>query len=82
MLTNTTPTGAYRGAGRPEAIYLIERLMDAAARKLKMDPAELRRRVTSPNGTTEAAIKAFQAGGFEALVDQALLDAWKAGKVR
>ncbi|MNY43678.1 Pyrroline-5-carboxylate reductase [compost metagenome] len=35
-------------------------------------PAELRRRVTSPNGTTEAAIKAFQAGGFEVLVDQAL----------
>ena len=36
------------------------------------DPAELRRRVTSPNGTTEAAIKTFQAGGFEALVDAAL----------
>ena len=37
-----------------------------------VDPAELRRRVTSPKGTTEAAINAFQAGGFEALVDQAL----------
>jgi pyrroline-5-carboxylate reductase len=37
-----------------------------------VDAAELRRRVTSPNGTTEAAIKAFQAGGFEALVQQAL----------
>jgi carbon-monoxide dehydrogenase large subunit len=36
--------GAYRGAGRPEAIYLIERLMDEAAAKLGMDPAELRRR--------------------------------------
>jgi carbon-monoxide dehydrogenase large subunit len=44
VLTNTTPTGAYRGAGRPEAIYITERLMDAAARELKMDPAELRRR--------------------------------------
>ena len=44
VLTHTSPTGAYRGAGRPEAIYLIERLMDAAARKLGMDPAELRRR--------------------------------------
>jgi len=37
-----------------------------------VDAAELRRRVTSPAGTTEAAIKTFQAGGFEALVEQAL----------
>ena len=37
-----------------------------------VDAAELRRRVTSPNGTTEAAIKSFQAGGFEALVETAL----------
>ena len=37
VLTNTTPTGAYRGAGRPEAIYTIERLMDAAARKTGID---------------------------------------------
>ena len=38
VLTNTTPTGPYRGAGRPEAIYIIERLMDAAARKTGIDP--------------------------------------------
>ena len=44
VLTNTTPTGAYRGAGRPEAIYIIERLMDAAAREMRHRPAELRRR--------------------------------------
>ncbi len=44
VLTNTMATGAYRGAGRPEANYLMERLMDAAARELKMDPAEIRRR--------------------------------------
>ena len=44
MLTNTNVIGAYRGAGRPEAIYLIERLMDRAAAELKIDPAELRRR--------------------------------------
>jgi carbon-monoxide dehydrogenase large subunit len=44
VLTNTMATGAYRGAGRPEANYLMERLMDAAARALKMDPAEIRRR--------------------------------------
>jgi len=44
VLTHTAATGAYRGAGRPENIYIIERLMNAAARKLQMDPAELRRR--------------------------------------
>ncbi|HET9045992.1 MAG TPA: xanthine dehydrogenase family protein molybdopterin-binding subunit [Casimicrobiaceae bacterium] len=44
MLTHTTPTGPYRGAGRPEAIYIIERLMDAAARQTGIDPIELRRR--------------------------------------
>ena len=44
VLTNTAATGAYRGAGRPEAIYVIERLFDAAAREMQMDAAELRRR--------------------------------------
>jgi len=44
VMTNTAPVGAYRGAGRPEAVYIIERLMDAAARELDLDPAELRRR--------------------------------------
>jgi carbon-monoxide dehydrogenase large subunit len=38
VLTNTTPTGPYRGAGRPEAVYVIERLFDAAAREMKLDP--------------------------------------------
>ena len=42
--TNTVPVDAYRGAGRPEAIYLVERLMDRAARELGVDPLELRRR--------------------------------------
>jgi carbon-monoxide dehydrogenase large subunit len=44
VLTHTAPTGAYRGAGRPEAIYMIERLMDAAARATGIDQLELRRR--------------------------------------
>jgi carbon-monoxide dehydrogenase large subunit len=43
VLTNTTTTATYRGAGRPEAAYVIERLIDLAARELKLDPAELRR---------------------------------------
>jgi carbon-monoxide dehydrogenase large subunit len=75
VLTNTTPTGAYRGAGRPEAIYLTERLMDAAARKLKMDPAELRRRnmirpeqmpYTNPMG------QVYDTGAFAQILDQGL----------
>ena len=44
VFTNTNPTGPYRGAGRPEAADCIERLMDAAARQLGLDPVELRRR--------------------------------------
>ena len=44
VYTNTTPVDAYRGAGRPEASYLIERMMETAARQLKVDPAELRRK--------------------------------------
>jgi carbon-monoxide dehydrogenase large subunit len=75
VMTNTTPTGAYRGAGRPEAIYLIERLMDAAARQLKLDPAELRRRnmirpeqmpYTNPMG------QVYDSGAFEQILDQGL----------
>jgi len=44
VLTNTMATGAYRGAGRPEANFLMERLLEQAAREMKLDPAEIRRR--------------------------------------
>ncbi len=44
VLTNTVPTDAYRGAGRPEATYVIERVMDLVAREIGIDPAEVRRR--------------------------------------
>ena len=44
VFTNTAPTVPYRGAGRPEAVYIIERLIDQAAREIGIDPAELRRR--------------------------------------
>ena len=44
VFTNKTPTDAYRGAGRPEATYFVERAMDMLARELKMDPAEVRRK--------------------------------------
>ncbi|MEK6912149.1 MAG: molybdopterin cofactor-binding domain-containing protein, partial [Candidatus Thermoplasmatota archaeon] len=44
VFTNTTPVDAYRGAGRPEALFIIERMVDILARKLGMDPAEVRRK--------------------------------------
>ena len=48
VFTHTNPTGPYRGAGRPEAVYCIERAVDAAARDLGVDPAEIRRRNMIP----------------------------------
>jgi carbon-monoxide dehydrogenase large subunit len=76
VLTNTAPTGAYRGAGRPEAIYLIERLMDAAAREMKLDPAELRRRnMIRPEQMPyrNAMAQTYDSGEFEKVLDQALV---------
>ena len=86
VMTNTTPTGAYRGAGRPEAIYIIERLMDAAARELELDGAELRRRnmirpeqmpYKNPMG------QVYDVGQFEKMLDQGLaLADWKGFEAR
>jgi aerobic carbon-monoxide dehydrogenase large subunit len=50
VFTNKTPTDAYRGAGKPEAAFLIERLIDVLARELELDPAEVRRRNFIPDG--------------------------------
>ena len=75
VLTHTTPTGAYRGAGRPEAIYIIERLFDAAAREMKIDPAELRRRnLIRPEQMpyTNALGQVYDSGKFEQILDQGL----------
>jgi carbon-monoxide dehydrogenase large subunit len=73
VFTNTTPTDAYRGAGRPEATYAIERAVDTLAKKLDMDPVELRRK----NFITEfpAAIASgleIDSGDFNASLDKAL----------
>ena len=75
VLTHTSPTGAYRGAGRPEAIYIIERLMDAAARKLALDPAELRRRnLIRPSQMPyrNPMEQTYDSGNFESVMDQAM----------
>ena len=75
VLTNTAPTGAYRGAGRPEAIFIIERLMDEAARQTGIDRVELRRRnfirpeqmpYNNPMG------QVYDTGAFESIMDQGL----------
>ncbi|MFT3953724.1 MAG: xanthine dehydrogenase family protein molybdopterin-binding subunit [Piscinibacter sp.] len=75
VMTNTTPTGAYRGAGRPEAIYIVERLMDAAAREMKLDGAELRRRnMIRPEQMpyTNPMAQVYDVGQFEKMLDQGL----------
>jgi carbon-monoxide dehydrogenase large subunit len=75
VMTNTTPTGAYRGAGRPEAIYITERLFDAAAREMKIDPAELRRRnLIRPEQMPyqNPMAQTYDSGRFEQILDRGL----------
>ena len=73
--TNTTPTGAYRGAGRPEAASMVERIVDQAARTLGIDPAELRRRnFLTPDQfpyTTHTGVT-YDSGDYIAPLDRAL----------
>src|SRR5690242_3226547 len=73
VYTNTTPVDAYRGAGRPEASYLLERMMETAARQLKVDPADLRKTnfITSFPYQTPV-IMAYDAGDFSASIDAAM----------
>ncbi|BBE72884.1 xanthine dehydrogenase family protein molybdopterin-binding subunit [Oharaeibacter diazotrophicus] len=73
VYTNTVPVDAYRGAGRPEATFIIERLVETAARTLGVDPAELRRKNfirSFPYQTP--VIMCYDAGDFEAHLDVAL----------
>ncbi|MBK9137137.1 MAG: xanthine dehydrogenase family protein [Betaproteobacteria bacterium] len=82
VLTHQMATGAYRGAGRPENVYLIERLMDAAAREMQLDPAELRRRnMIRPEQMpyTNAMAQVYDSGRFEQILDRGLVLADWAG---
>ena len=75
VFTNTQPTAPYRGAGRPEATYAIERVIDAAARQLRMDPVELRRRnLIAPDQMPHATgfMFTYDSGEFERNMDDAL----------
>ena len=73
VYTHTAPVDAYRGAGRPEATFVVERIVEEAARELKMDPAELRRRNfirKFPHQTP--VIMNYDIGDYEASLDAAL----------
>jgi len=73
VFTNTTPTDAYRGAGRPEATYAIERAVDALARKLGKDPVEVRRRnFINEFPNTIASGLTIDSGDYHASLDVAL----------
>ncbi|WP_027230365.1 xanthine dehydrogenase family protein molybdopterin-binding subunit [Phyllobacterium sp. UNC302MFCol5.2] len=80
VYTNTAPVDAYRGAGRPEATYVLERIMETAARELKISPAELRRKnfvKSFPHQTP--VIMCYDAGDFDATLDAAMNAADYAG---
>jgi aerobic carbon-monoxide dehydrogenase large subunit len=73
VFTNTVPVDAYRGAGRPEATYVVERLVETAAREMNIDPAEIRRRnfirsfpYATPVGLT------YDTGDYDACLTRAL----------
>jgi len=86
VCTNTVTVCAYRGAGRPEASYLIERLVDAAARELKLAPDEIRRRNFIPPSAmpyTSATQITFDSGEFEKVMDLGMEKAdWTGFKAR
>jgi carbon-monoxide dehydrogenase large subunit len=75
VFSNTTPVDAYRGAGRPEACYLLERMVDAAAAALKMDPADIRRKNFIPkfdNGYQTKVALMYDSGNYGAAFDKLL----------
>lgn len=79
VFTNTTPVDAYRGAGRPEATYLLERLIDLAAHEMNIDPAELRFKnfippfdgVNQPGYQTQVALQ-YDSGNYEGVLKKGL----------
>src|SRR5437588_860758 len=75
VFTNTTPVDAYRGAGRPEAAYLLERMIDAGAAALKVDAAEIRRKNFIPkfdNGFQTQVALNYDSGNYAAAFDKLL----------
>jgi carbon-monoxide dehydrogenase large subunit len=81
LFTNTAQSGPYRGAGRPEAAYFMERLIEHAAREIGMDPAEIRRRNLIPPAKLPYATPTlwnYDSGEFQRLMDKCIeLSDWK-----
>src|SRR6202163_2012952 len=74
VMTNTAPVGAYRGAGRPEGVFIVERLMDAAARQIGMDPRAIRRvNYIKPAQLpyTNAVGQVYDSGAFAHMLERA-----------
>ncbi|MEZ5649091.1 MAG: xanthine dehydrogenase family protein molybdopterin-binding subunit [Burkholderiaceae bacterium] len=73
VFTNTAPVDAYRGAGRPEATYVVERLVEQCARDMKMDPADIRRRnfITEFPYATPVGLT-YDTGDYAASLDKAI----------
>ncbi len=80
VFTHTAPVDAYRGAGRPEATYVVERIVETAARELKLDPAEIRRRnfITEFPYQTPVAL-CYDIGNYEGTLKEAMRIADVAG---
>ena len=77
VLTNTTPVSAYRGAGRPEGNYFMERLIDQAARDLHIDPVDLRKRNHIAPGQfpyKAASGSVYDGGAFSAIIERAMVE--------
>ncbi|MBM3946949.1 MAG: xanthine dehydrogenase family protein molybdopterin-binding subunit, partial [SAR202 cluster bacterium] len=75
VYTNTTPVEAYRGAGRPEATFLLERMMDLVARRTGLDPAEVRRRNLIPrftDGFSVATGLVYDSGDYPMILERVL----------
>lgn len=75
VFTNTAPVDASRGAGRPEATYLLERLVDVAAAEMGMDPVEIRRRNFIPKDAfpyQTPVVQCYDSGDYEAALDKAI----------
>ena len=75
VFTNTTPVDAYRGAGRPEACYLLERMVDASAAALKMDPVEIRKKNFIPkfsDGYQTKVALSYDSGNYLGAFDKLL----------
>ncbi len=75
VFTNTAPVDASRGAGRPEATYLLERLVDVCAADMGLDPAEIRRRNFIPKDAfpyQTPVVQCYDSGDYEAALDQAM----------